>query len=181
LPPPYLLLIRTYAQAHRADRARAWLARYTAVARDTFDRRLDRGPLAEGRGWVALAEGRPAAAAAEFGRALAAPLACRLCELAPMGMAFDLAGQPDSTRNIYSRVLASTDFNESPRVAPVWRARMLKRVAELDEARGARAAAVVNYGKFVELWKHADAPLQPQVRDVRARIARLQVSVARRP
>ena len=52
-------------------------------------------------------------------------------------------------------------------------ARTYKRLGELYEARGERAEAREYYGRFVELWKDADPELQPVVRDVRARIARL--------
>ncbi len=48
-----------------------------------------------------------------------------------------------------------------------------KRVGELYEERNDRDKAVVYYNRFVELWQNADEELQPQVRDVRARIARL--------
>ena len=179
-PVPYLLLIKTYAQARRPDKARAWLTRYLGVARDSLDLRLQQASLAEARGWIALSEGKPRDAVAEFSRAAKAPMACRLCERAPLGLAFDLAGQPDSTRVIYEQVLASTDMLEIPGVAMMFRALMLKRLGELYEARGSRDGALSSYGKFVELWKHADAPLQPQVRDVQARIARLQADRASR-
>jgi len=46
----------------------------------------------------------------------------------------------------------------------------------LYEAKGDRQNAVRNYQMFVELWKNADAELQPQVADVRRRLARLTVS-----
>ncbi|MSR07522.1 MAG: carboxypeptidase-like regulatory domain-containing protein [Gemmatimonadetes bacterium] len=48
-----------------------------------------------------------------------------------------------------------------------------RRLGELYEARGEREKALEHFGKFVELWKNADPELQPVVRDVRARIARL--------
>lgn len=48
-----------------------------------------------------------------------------------------------------------------------------KRLGELYEQRGDRAKAVDYYHRFTELWKDADAELQPLVRDVKMRIARL--------
>jgi tetratricopeptide (TPR) repeat protein len=48
-----------------------------------------------------------------------------------------------------------------------------KRLGELNEARGDRAKALEYYGRFVDLWTDADPDLQPVVRDVRARLARL--------
>jgi hypothetical protein len=51
---------------------------------------------------------------------------------------------------------------------------MLQRLGEMYEAKGAVDEALTHYGAFVELWKNADAELQPRVRDVRGRIERLQ-------
>jgi serine/threonine protein kinase len=49
----------------------------------------------------------------------------------------------------------------------------LKRSGELYEAKGDRAKAADRYRRFVDLWKDADPELQPGVREVRARLARL--------
>ena len=57
--------------------------------------------------------------------------------------------------------------------AGIFEAATHKRLGELHEARGDREKAVEHYDSFVELWKDADPELQPQVRDVRQRIARL--------
>jgi tetratricopeptide (TPR) repeat protein len=48
-----------------------------------------------------------------------------------------------------------------------------KRLGELYEAKGDRKKAADYYGKFVDLWKDADAELQPGVAAVRQRLARL--------
>ena len=48
-----------------------------------------------------------------------------------------------------------------------------QRLGELYEARGDRAKALEYYGRLVDLWKGADPELQPVVRDVRVRMARL--------
>jgi tetratricopeptide (TPR) repeat protein/tRNA A-37 threonylcarbamoyl transferase component Bud32 len=55
-----------------------------------------------------------------------------------------------------------------------FRGGMLQRLGEMYEAKGAVDEALTHYGAFVELWKNADAELQPRVRDVRGRIERLQ-------
>ena len=47
------------------------------------------------------------------------------------------------------------------------------RLGELYTARGERAKAIAAYERVLNLWKDADPELQPVVRDVRARIARL--------
>jgi tetratricopeptide (TPR) repeat protein len=47
------------------------------------------------------------------------------------------------------------------------------RLGELYEAKGDRKRALEYYGRFVDMWKKADAELQPRVADVRRRIAEL--------
>ena len=54
-----------------------------------------------------------------------------------------------------------------------WRARSYRRLGELYEQRGDTAKAVEYYNEFVELWKDADPELQPQVEDVKRRLAAL--------
>jgi hypothetical protein len=44
---------------------------------------------------------------------------------------------------------------------------------ELYEAKGNRQKAVERYSRFVELWRNADPELQPGVREIRERVARL--------
>ena len=58
--------------------------------------------------------------------------------------------------------------SESFGLAPTY-----KRLGELYEAKGDRKKAADYYGRFVELWKDADPELQPGVREVRQRLARL--------
>jgi DNA-binding SARP family transcriptional activator len=49
----------------------------------------------------------------------------------------------------------------------------LKRLGELYEAKGDRKRAREYYEKFVTLWKDADPELQPGVKEVRGRLAKL--------
>jgi hypothetical protein len=60
-----------------------------------------------------------------------------------------------------------------PGVQDVGHAGIYLRLGELAELRGDRTAAAEFYGRFVELWREADAPLQPQVTEVRRRLAEL--------
>ncbi|HEX9581573.1 MAG TPA: tetratricopeptide repeat protein, partial [Gemmatimonadales bacterium] len=55
----------------------------------------------------------------------------------------------------------------------MWLAPASRRLAELYDQLGRREKAIEYYDKFVELWKDADPELQPVVRDVRGRLARL--------
>ena len=56
------------------------------------------------------------------------------------------------------------------------RAPAARRLGELYEAKGDRPKALQYYEHFVDLWKTADPELQPQVADVKRRIARLRAS-----
>jgi eukaryotic-like serine/threonine-protein kinase len=67
------------------------------------------------------------------------------------------------TPNVMGRVTA-----EPYSLAPTY-----KRLGELYEAKGDRKRAAEYYGRFVELWKDADPELQPGVKEVRGRLARL--------
>jgi len=86
--------------------------------------------------------------------------------------AYDAAGQADSAAAVHERYLATYDATRSF-AGDVHKAPTHKRLGELYEARGDRDKAVEHYNEFVELWKDADPVLQPQVQDVRERIARL--------
>ncbi len=59
-------------------------------------------------------------------------------------------------------------FEEEATLGPTYR-----RLGELYEQRGDTARARDYYGRFVELWKDADAVLQPELREVRQRLVRL--------
>jgi len=49
----------------------------------------------------------------------------------------------------------------------------LRALGEAQEALGRRREAIDSYSRFLELWREADPSLQPQVRDVRARLEHL--------
>ena len=49
-----------------------------------------------------------------------------------------------------------------------------KRLGELYDARADTGRAEAHYQLFVDLWKDADAELQPKVREVRTRLAQLR-------
>jgi DNA-binding SARP family transcriptional activator len=55
-----------------------------------------------------------------------------------------------------------------------------RRLGELYEAKGDIAGAIKNYEEFVKLWKDADPDLQPQVTEIRNRIARLRAAEAKK-
>ena len=97
---------------------------------------------------------------------------CGYCSLPRLGEAYEGAGEPDSALAVYERAANADElygmYQWGDVMAPTY-----KRVGELYEERNDRDKAVEYYNRFVELWQDADEELQPQVRDVRARIARL--------
>jgi hypothetical protein len=50
---------------------------------------------------------------------------------------------------------------------------VLRRSGELYEARADRRRAAATYQRFVDLWRNADPELQPQVVEVKRRLAGL--------
>ena len=92
--------------------------------------------------------------------------------LPELGTALDRAGATDSALAIYEEYLGSSFnfriFTDAYNLAPV-----LRRTGELYEARGDRTRAVATYQRFVDLWRNADPELQPQVVEVKRRLAAL--------
>ena len=95
-----------------------------------------------------------------------------MCGLFLLGRAYEKAGQPDSALAVYERAVTTPGylraFEEDATLGPTYR-----RLAELYEERGQLDKARDYYGRFVDLWKDADPDLQPIVRDVKQRLARL--------
>jgi len=166
---PYLALAFLYADAGQPDRARQILAEFeTAVPEGARRGQPFRyGAAAQ----IAFAEGRIEEAIRDY-RTWYDEDGCAVCGLFLLGRAYERAGQRDSAVAVYERAVTTPGyfraFEEEATLGPTYR-----RLGELYEQRGDTARAREYYGRFVELWKDADAELQPQVRDVRARIVRL--------
>ena len=166
---PYAGLAGFYARAGRVDQARQLMAEYTRLVPEGLRRA---NPFRHtGVAEIARAEHRYADALAET-RAYHDESGCALCGTWDQATVFDLMHQQDSALIYYDRYLTTPDVarlsDDGWELGPVY-----KRAGELHEAHGDRAQALDDYNKFVDLWKNADAELQPVVRDVRSRIARL--------
>lgn len=138
-------------------------------------------------GGIAIAEGRGSDALAEVRRGDVMPdgpaQGCHICFYRDLGYAFDRANQRDSAIVMFERfVRMPSAFSLGTHAGELHI--VLRRLGELYESRAARASdrraaradhmrAVQYYPQFVNLWKNADAELQPQVSDVRRRIGRL--------
>src|SRR5438093_1249389 len=166
---PYLGLAWLYADAGRPDRARQVLAEYeTAVPEGVRRGQPFRyGAAAQ----IAFAEGRIPDAIRDYRRWYDED-GCAVCGLFLLARAYERAGERDSALAVYERAVTTPGyfraFEEEATLGPTYR-----RLGELYEERGDTARARDYYGRFVELWKDADAVLQPSVREVRGRLAKL--------
>jgi tetratricopeptide (TPR) repeat protein len=167
-PLTWLALI--HARAGKIEQARQLLRRFetdvpAGMRRGMWWRRFGYAAVAE-------AEGRQQDALNEYRLLYAEGGACNLCGLYEIAAAHAALGQTDSAIVYYERAISV------PAMARLWTegytlAPSLKRLGELYEGKGDRAKAAEYYNRFVDLWKDAEADLQPAVREVRQRLARL--------
>ena len=174
VPPdrrPYLDLAWTYVLVGDAGRARALLAE-GASSVDSAQWRAGENYRRSIMGLLALQENRPADAIREYSSALNKQTGCRPCVMAALGRSFDAAGQRDSAIWWSEEYLASTNrirmMEDALSLAPTYR-----RLGELYEEKGDRDKAARYYQKFVDLWREADTDLQPQLADVKRKLARV--------
>jgi len=166
---PYSWLIMGHAVTGRAAEARRLLTEYEAVRPEEVHNRL--GPYL--RGYIALSEDKPQDAIAAF-RHVRDQTFCNRCGVWELGLAFDLAGQPDSALAAYELVANVPMLQDVVTFYLQWSlAPTLRRLGEIYEGRGDRAKAAEYYGRFLTLWRDADPTLQPGIREVRSRLARL--------
>jgi tetratricopeptide (TPR) repeat protein len=166
---PYLWLVLGHAMAGQAAEARRLLTEYEAVRPEEVHNKW--APYL--RGYVALSEGKSQDAIVAF-RQVRDRTYCYGCGVWELGLAFDLAGQPDSAVAAYELVANVPVRQDVATFYLQWSlAPSLRRLGEIYEARGDRAKAAEYYSRFVTLWRDADPALQPVVRDVRSRLARL--------
>ena len=88
-------------------------------------------------------------------------------------LVLDRMQQADSAIAAGERYLTNTHQLRSCQDA-LFLAGIRQRLGEMYEAKGNFEKAVEHYNAFVELWKNADPELQPRVRDVRARVEKIQ-------
>jgi tetratricopeptide (TPR) repeat protein len=171
LDRPYTGLVTAFALAGQPARARQLLNEYqTAVPEMVRHGDEFRHTAA---GYLALAENRPQDAIAEFRLWWDESVGCTNCALPDLGRAYDLAKQPDSALAVYQRG-AENPGGMFRMFGDQWNlAHQYRRLGELYEEKGNKEKALDYYGKFVELWKGADAELQPQVKEVKDRMAKL--------
>ena len=177
---PYFDLVALHALAGRPQDARAILAQFDAEVTDSLLRRT----LEPGRhamlGVIAMAENRGRDAVSELRLADSYPdgpaTECGICLDPPLGMAFEVAGMPDSAIAAYERYVRAPYWGRLSRgLDGTWLAHTLRRMGALYEERGDAGKATEAYTRFLALWKDADPDLQPRVAEVRRRLEALRV------
>jgi eukaryotic-like serine/threonine-protein kinase len=173
---PWLTAANFFALAGRPDRARAMLNRHEREIPDSSTRRETEPNRRSAAATIAMAEGRTADAIREMWRAdttYDGPNgACGMCIYQPLGFIWDRGGVADSAIKYMEAYLGATYLGREGNDA-VARPYIHRRLGELYERRGDRTRAVRHYMAFIELWRNADAELQPLVTDVRRRVAHL--------
>ena len=173
LDRPYGDLGVAYAALGRTDRARAVLAQIAQIA-DTVTRRNRQPDAHRIQAEIALTENRARDAVTEFRKADSLPDGPvnedPSAVLYNTGRAFDRANMPDSAIAMFEQYLHCQTIDR-PANDIVNLPLVQRRLGELYEAKGDRTRAAAHYAAFVDLWKNADPDLQPQVADVRKRLA----------
>ncbi len=147
---------------------------------DALDLTDDFAASNRARGLLALAEKNPRTAIIAF-RQWWNEAACPSCALSELAQAFDAAAQTDSALIAYERALNAPRGLGSG-VTQSWTlARDHRRLGELYETQGEKQKALDHYTRFVELWRDADPILQPEVKDVKERMARLAGETQNKP
>jgi eukaryotic-like serine/threonine-protein kinase len=176
---PYLFAAGALARAGNADKARAMIGKYRSEMTDTSIRRVQEAELHSVLGEIALADGKPRDALAEFRRSEigydGAPAdECAACLFFDLGRAYDAAAKPDSAALLFEQYLATPYWEKaSIPLDPIRVPAIRERLGQLYESMGKADKAAENYRAFIELWKNADPELQPRVADARKRLARL--------
>lgn len=101
---------------------------------------------------------------------------CLDCGYADLGRAYEGLGLVDSVLAEYERFVSRPGPGPASFILPAHRSDLppvLIRLGELYAERGDRERALEYYSRFVDLWNDADEELQPQVAEVRERMARL--------
>jgi eukaryotic-like serine/threonine-protein kinase len=171
LERPYLWLTVFYARAGDPEKAHRFLKEYEAVIpagirRGESFRHFAAASLAE-------SEGRMRDAAVEFQAWFDEDaFGCGICGLYDLARLAEKSGQSDSAITLYVQSVSAPSLRRLDNDA-FNRAPALKRLGELYESKGDRVKAADYYGRFLDLWKEADPELQPVVREVRERLAKL--------
>ena len=166
-PATLLNLTLTYAELGSLEKARAALERFETTTPPEVQQGM-RFQHHQARGYVALADGRPQDAVAEFRLAVPDNLEDPTA-LAELAWAYDAAGATDSAAAYFK------DFADRPAVFRLgsdsrYLGPSLEKLAMHYDEQGDLENAAIYYARFVELWAEADPELQPRVQAAQARL-----------
>ena len=163
---PYDEIARLYADAGQPVRARELItqaerARIGRQRVDDANRRWTSGAIAmaERRAWEGEIEIHGAAEA----------LACPICALPDLARAYEVAGKPDSAIAMYERYV-NAPWQRRYETDGIELGFAMKRLGELYQQQNDRAKAAAQYNALMQLWRGADAELEPLIADVRRRL-----------
>jgi tetratricopeptide (TPR) repeat protein len=173
---PYDEIARFYADAGQPVRARELItqAERTRIGRQRVDdanRRWTSGAIAmaERRAW----EGEIAI----HGAAESHP--CPICALPDLARAYEVAGKPDSAIAMYERYI-NAPWQRRYETDGLELGFAMKRLGELYQQQNDRAKAAAQYNALLQLWRGADAELEPLIADVRRRLEQTGAATADR-
>ena len=179
-----LAVATAYAQLGRTDKAKALVSEFERSA--TREERLMEWGVWQGAlGEIALTEGRTDEAIAAFTRSARSDTGVVVSAYSGLtalrlARAYDKAGQADSALRYFERLNAPEMLGGQVQSLPQALALTPRRLGELYEAKGDITNAIKQYQAFVTLWKNADPELQPQVAEIKARVARLFAAEAKK-
>jgi tetratricopeptide (TPR) repeat protein len=174
MPPElraYQGLVRAFARAGQVARAKELRAEYLTEVDSMIRSNNQPDAIHAMDGEIAMAEDRYAEAIAAY-RSAREENACATCFVFELGNAFDKLGSVDSAMAYYDRFLTARELDRTGSDV-LYRPTSLRRMGELYDQAGDPERALEYYGDFVDLWAEADPVLQPQVQDVRQRMAEL--------
>jgi tetratricopeptide (TPR) repeat protein/tRNA A-37 threonylcarbamoyl transferase component Bud32 len=166
---PYVFLVWLYTIASRPDEAERYLRAFIESGQPDESR--------QSRRWANFSQGMIDLSRGNAGEGLRALQesyddgGCRTCALPYIARAQDQLGQADSAIATYQLYVDSRWRWEGIDHAEL--AVAYRRLGELHEEQGDIEAALRRYGQFVDQWREADAELQPQVEEVKQRMASL--------
>jgi len=169
LDRPYGHLAMAFAAVDQPARAQNLLDEYARTP--DADHAADAELWTEGAaGVIALAEGKVDEAMSALRRFDDAN-PCTTCAPAWLARAYERAGQPDSARAMYERLVNTPSDNiwwDAGHVAHAY-----VRLGEMAEAAGDRSSAAEYYRRLLDLMQDADAVMEPLVDRARAALDRL--------
>ena len=171
---PYFTLVEIYAYLHDPEGARRIRRAYEA-AFPAPERPPEATAQWDAEEAIARGDGTAAVTALRLARQLAW---CAHCGLYQEAAAWERLGQVDSARVTLERAVNTIAYRDEVNDAAYYTP-ALRRLGEMYEAKGDRAKAVDFYQRFVDRWRNADPQFQPQIADVKRRIAALGTDAPR--